>query len=389
MRRADAFAFRRAADRKRRNASRRCRAMSRLHVTYSISAAAADIERRAEALAVEQSIEMPLDAVREQRIRDEIVGRVESIEPDGEQRFRVVLGLATETTGGDVAQLVSMIFGNCSLQDDVRLEAVALPPELIAGFGGPRGGIAGLRALLGVAERPLTSTALKPQGSSVEHLAALCRTFALAEIDIIKDDHGIANQIAAPFAQRVAACRRAVREAAEITGREVQYVPSLVGPPRALHERARQARELGIKVVLVAPMVVGLAAFHELVESCPELLFLAHPAFGGATRMSPVWLLGRFFRLLGADAVIYPNYGGRFAYRPELCRRIAAAAREPWDGLRPAFPVPAGGMTVDRVAELIAFYGPDVMLLIGGGLLSAGNALLDRSREFVAKVAGK
>jgi ribulose-bisphosphate carboxylase large chain len=363
--------------------------MSRLHVTYSISASAEEIERRAETLAVEQSIEMPLEVVREQRIRDEVVGRVESIEPDGENRFRVVVGLATETTGGEAAQLISMIFGNCSLQDDVRLEDVVLPPELIEGFGGPRGGIAGLRALLGVADRPLTSTALKPQGSSVETLAALCRTFALAEIDIIKDDHGIANQIAAPFAERAAACRQAVREAAEITGREVLYAPSLVGPPRALHERARIAKELGIKIVLVAPMVLGAAAFHELVDGHPDLLFLAHPAFGGAARMSPAWLFGRFFRLLGADAVIYPNYGGRFAYSAELCGQIAEAARGPWDGLRPAFPVPAGGMTVDRVEELIAFYGRDVMLLIGGGLLSAGNALLERSREFVAKVAEK
>jgi ribulose-bisphosphate carboxylase large chain len=361
--------------------------MSRLHVTYSIAASAADIARRAEALAVEQSIEMPLDAVREQRIRDEIVGQVESIEPEGENRFRVVLGLAAETTGGEVAQLISMIFGNCSLQDDVRLEDVALPPELIAEFGGPRGGIAGLRALLGVVDRPLTSTALKPQGSSVETLAALCRTFALAEIDVIKDDHGIADQVAAPFAKRAAACRQAVRDAAEITGREVLYAPSLVGPPRAVHERARIACDLGIKIVLVAPMVLGAATFHELVDGHPDLLFLAHPAFGGATRISPVWLFGRFFRLLGADAVIYPNYGGRFTYSPTVCREIAKAARGPWDGLRPAFPVPAGGMTVDRVEEMVAFYGRDVMLLIGGGLLSAGNALLERSREFVAKVA--
>ena len=92
---------------------------------------------------------------------------------------------------------------------------------------------------------------------------------------------------------------------------------------------------------------------------------------------------------IGADAVIYPNYGGRFSYSSDECRDIADAARAPWDGLRPAFPVPAGGMTVDRVGEMITFYGRDVMLLIGGGLLSAGDALLERSREFVAKVAAK
>ena len=33
---------------------------------------------------------------------------------------------------------------------------------------------------------------------------------------------------------------------------------------------------------------------------------------------------------------------------------------------------------------MIADYGSDTMLLIGGGLLAAGDALLERSREFVA-----
>jgi ribulose-bisphosphate carboxylase large chain len=45
-------------------------------------------------------------------------------------------------------------------------------------------------------------------------------------------------------------------------------------------------------------------------------------------------------------------------------------------------------MTVERVPEMISGYGHDVMLLIGGGLLAAKERLLERSREFVAAVAG-
>lgn len=43
-------------------------------------------------------------------------------------------------------------------------------------------------------------------------------------------------------------------------------------------------------------------------------------------------------------------------------------------------------MSVDRVADMLAAYGPDVILLIGGALLAAGSALAARSREFVACV---
>ena len=43
-------------------------------------------------------------------------------------------------------------------------------------------------------------------------------------------------------------------------------------------------------------------------------------------------------------------------------------------------------MTVERAPEMLDFYGNDTMLLIGGGLLAAGDALLERTREFVNTV---
>jgi ribulose-bisphosphate carboxylase large chain len=43
-------------------------------------------------------------------------------------------------------------------------------------------------------------------------------------------------------------------------------------------------------------------------------------------------------------------------------------------------------MSVERVDEMLAFYGHDVILLIGGALLTAGEALPERAREFVTRV---
>lgn len=354
--------------------------------TYVVASTASEIRARAEALALEQSVEMPLAAVRDSRIREEIVARVAAIEPATAGRFLVTLQLAAATTGGDPVQLVNMLFGNCSLQDDVELEDVTLSDSLLASFPGPRYGIAGLRELTGIYGRPLTCTALKPQGSSVATLAQLCETFALAGLDIIKDDHGIADQAYSPFAQRVPACQAAVARAQAQTGRTVFYAPNLMGTPRAIAERAKLAQECGVRIVLIAPMLIGLGAFAEFTAAFPDLAILAHPGFGGAARISPAWLFGRFFRLLGADAIIYPNYGGRFAYSPELCAALARASRAPWGAIRSAMPVPAGGMPVERVSEMIDFYGTDTMLLIGGSLLSAGDTLLERSRTFVAAV---
>lgn len=360
--------------------------MAWLTATYLIDSDPAQIEARAAALALEQSVECPLAAIGDERIRNEIVGRVAEIVPVAERRFRVDVNLAVETTGGDPAQLMNMIFGNCSLWENVQFAGLELPPGLLERFPGPRHGIGGIRALLGVRDRALTSAATKPQGLPVAELARLVRTFALAGIDIVKDDHGIADQAYSPYAERVRACQAAVNEAVKATGKASFYAPNLIGSPRTLHERARIAREEGVRVVLVAPMIVGLPAFFELVEDFPEFVYLAHPSAGGTSRIASPLLFGKLFRLFGADAAIFTNYGGRFAFPREECAALAGTARAAWGHLRPILPVPAGGMLLERVEELLGFYGPDTMLLIGGNLLIARERLLERTREFVAKV---
>ncbi len=360
--------------------------MAWLTATYLIDSEPERIRARAEALAHEQSVECPLEAITDRRVLDEIVARVAAIEPAGERRFRVDVQIAAQTIEGDPAQLINMVFGNCSLWDNVQFAGLTLPPELLARFPGPRHGIAGIRALLGAPKRPLTNAAVKPQGLPVSELARLCRTFAHAGVDFIKDDHGMADQKYSPFAERVRACQRAVSEGSAQTGKPSFYAPHLIGAPLLLRERARIAREEGVRAVLVAPMVVGLPAFTDLVDEFPDFIYLAHPSFGGATRIATTLLFGRVLRLFGADAVIFVNYGGRFAYAPEDCTAIASALRAPWGELAPALPVPAGGMRLERVEELLDFYGSDTMLLIGGNLLIAGEKLLERTREFVDRV---
>jgi ribulose-bisphosphate carboxylase large chain len=361
--------------------------MDRILATYRIAASESESRARAEALAAEQSVEMPLGAIGDERVLKEVVATVESIRPHAGE-FDVVLGIAPATTGNEASQLMNMLFGNCSLQPEVELIDVRFPDGFEKVFPGPRFGIEGIRTLTGVQGRALTCTALKPQGSSVEYLAHLARTFALAGIDVIKDDHGIANQACHPFAQRVPAVQKAINEANNETGGRTIYAPTFSGGGHSLAEEARIAKDSAVKMALVAPMLVGIPAFVELQVDL-DIPVMAHPAFAGANRIAPPVLLGKLFRLFGADATIFPNHGGRFSYSRETCLAITRAAREPWHDVRGALPVPAGGMTVDRVDEMISGYGKDTMLLIGGGLLSARERLFERAREFVAAVKNR
>ena len=349
--------------------------MRRFTATYRVRADARTIEARARAIAVEQSVEMPLEAIDDRRILDDIVGAVEAIEDRGQGVFDVRVALATATVGGDAGQLLNMVFGNTSLHDDVILSDVdgELP------FGGPGHGIAGLRNRLNVFGRALTCSALKPQGLSASRLASLAERFARGGIDFIKDDHGLADQSYSPFAERVAAIASSVGQ--------TRYVPSLSGTIETMRRQIEIASAHRIDAVLVAPMIAGWSTFQMLTRDYPGVAFFAHPSMGGAARIAPELLIGKLFRLIGADAVIFPNHGGRFGYTPAVCERLAAEARTQRDGIEPSMPVPAGGMTVDRVPEMLDFYGPDVMLLIGGNLLAARERLTEETTNFTHAVA--
>jgi len=310
------------------------------------------------------------------------VGRVDDVREIGAGLFEARISLSVATVGCDAGQFVNMLFGNTSIHDDVVLHDAAIPDEIAAAFGGPRHGLDGLRRRVGAGRRALTCSAIKPQGLPPAQLAEIARRFADGGIDYIKDDHGLADQSYSPFAARVAAIAAALR------GSTAHYVPSLTGDLDAMRAQIAVARDAGVDTVMVAPMVSGVSNVHRLVADNPDMAFLTHPSLAGAARIAPPFHFGGLFRMLGADAVVFPNHGGRFGYSPDTCRAIAARAREPRAGLRPSVPVPAGGMSRERVPEMLEFYGPDIMLLIGGGLLEARERLTEATAAFVAEVHG-
>jgi ribulose-bisphosphate carboxylase large chain len=189
------------------------------------------------------------------------------------------------------------------------------------------------------------------------------------------------------YAARVMACADAVARAVRDTGCATRYVPSVTGDLDAMRGQLRLARDAGLDCAMIAPMIAGFPAVQAIRREFPEFALFAHPSLGGAGRIAPELLIGGLFRLLGADAVIFPNHGGRFGYTPATCRRLADNARRDDDGMRPALPVPAGGMTLARTGEMLDFYGPDTMLLIGGNLLMAGEHITEQAALFARAVA--
>ena len=258
----------------------------RIRVTYRF---AADdrlaAKARAEAVAVEQTVEFPKDLITDPGIRDGIIGHPEFLAPAGPGAWEVMISYSAKTAGRCLPQLLNLVFGNVSLQPGVRVQRLDLPDTMLQRFRGPRFGVEGLRFIMGASTRPLLATAVKPMGLSPVELSELAYRFALGGVDLIKDDHGLADQSFCAFESRVRACAAAVRRANTETGGGSRYIANLVGPMETLLERARFAKKVGAGGLLVAPGLVGWDTMRAIAEDeRVGLPILFHPALlGGFT----------------------------------------------------------------------------------------------------------
>jgi ribulose-bisphosphate carboxylase large chain len=348
---------------------------------------------KAKDICLEQTVEFPEELVPAGIIRDEIIGRIESFRELDNKTYSSEISFAVETAAAEFTQLLNVVYGNISIKPGIKVDSLKLPPLLASKFRGPRFGRDGLRQILNVPRRPLLHTALKPMGLSAGELAETAYKCALGGIDIIKDDHGLTNQCFAPFEARVEQCAEAVARANQKTGGNSIYVANVTAAPEEMVRRARQAKAAGAGGLLISPALVGLDAMRQIADDDSiNLPIISHPAFQGSYVINPTSGIahyayyGQLTRLAGADAVVYPNFGGRFSFSKSECISIAAGTTVQMNHLRTIFPSPGGGMSLEKIPEMLEVYGNEVIFLVGGGLFKHGPDLIENCRYFRAMV---
>jgi ribulose-bisphosphate carboxylase large chain len=362
----------------------------RFRVVYHLMGDRAEARRKAEDIIIEQTIEFPADLAPDGDIRDHVIGRIERLRRLKSGRWEAVISYSNEIAGPDLPQFLNVIFGNISIKPGIRLMALDLPPAMLRQFNGPRFGREGLRRRLNVYGRPLMCSALKPMGLNSADLADMAYRFALGGLDLIKDDHGLANQPFAPFRERVQRCVEAVARANQQTGLNCLYLPNVTAPADKVLEYALFAREQGAGGLMICPGITGFDAMRLLADDDRvSLPIMSHPSFFGSmvtddrSGISHYVFYGQLQRLAGADMSVYPNFGGRFSFTVDECRRIVEGTAAVMDGIQPAFPAPGGGMTMEKVPLMNAVYGTDVVYLIGGGLHRHSRDLTANVRYFM------
>lgn len=363
----------------------------RFSVLYHIIVRGSEtIEAIANDIAIEQTVEAPMACIPESHFDQGIIGRVEDITciDVSKKKYAVSISYRCDVTAYTVPQFLNTLFGNISLKNNICIRDISPAQALVNIFPGPSYGIEGIRNYVGIHGRPLACTALKPMGLSVDDLSAMAYSFANGGIDFIKDDHGVTDQIFHPFEKRVAACQTAVEKANKENGNKTLYIPMVCGPFDKIEKQVVFARECGVKGIMIAPFLVGPDTMRYLAKKYKMILF-GHPALTGTFfshpdhGIAPGVMLGLLFRLLGADVSIFPHAGGRFPLTQSDCLSIRDFLKKPMASFKPAFPCPAGGVTLSRVEELGNLYGIDSMFLIGGALITASTDISASTKAFM------
>jgi len=352
--------------------------MSSIQITYLVNSQTS--KEVTDAIRVEQTIEFPFELAPEW-IQQQVVGQVVSSKEVGNSKTEVVIDFNTDTTGYEIGQMLNVVWGNVSMFPDVRITKIEFPEDFLNTFKGPRFGISGVREILGAKKRPILATALKPMGLSSNELAKIATVMVEAGIDLIKDDHSLANQPWAKWNERVKVIASAVVEANQKFNRKSVYAPSINRPAEQILEAAITARKLGSGALMVLPGVSGFDTMR-MIADCDEvrLPLMSHPSTLGSHMMNSNHglnheiVLATIMRLSGADISVFPNFGGRFSFSKEECINIANSCRAKLGNIKSIFPSPGGGMTIERIPEITNFFGQDTFLLIGGAL-HRGNLL--------------
>jgi len=363
--------------------------MEWIEATYTATRPDGDPEALAEAVAREQSLEIPRALVPD-AIAERYLGRVRAVRRVDETRWELGIDYPAELASGQIGQLLHLLYGNVSFYPRIRLTAVKLPDALLARLRGPLGGIEGIRSITGVPHRPLLMAVLKPRGSTPAHFADIARRFAAAGGDLLKDDQNLVEDDIEDFSKRVNSVSQSIEIAAQKTGRRCLYLPHVAGSGEHLHRQLELVAQRGLHGVVLCPWVVGLETAATAARE-HGLMWLAHPALAGAFTesgdrgISTAVLLGTLVRAAGADISIFPGSGGRIESGHDderaVCRRLTGSLGR----LRPSLPCIGGGKTLETAPGAIERLGRDHAVLVGGDLLRRGD---DMAAAVAATIEG-
>jgi 2,3-diketo-5-methylthiopentyl-1-phosphate enolase len=308
------------------------------------------------------------------RLSGKLVGYYEipSLESDT-KRAVIQLGFPIDAWEPNVPMMLLSVAGNCfAYSPRMRLLDVAVPDELLTQFGGPKFGVPGIRARLGIAQRPLSLHIIKPKmGMTPENTAHQVYQTCLGGVDMVKDDEMCSDVYNSKFEDRLTAVLAAIERAADETGKRPIYFVSITDEVDQIVPKALRAIELGATGLLLT-YSAGLSALRALTShrevQVPVLLHASHMI---AAQPRIAWpAFAKLCRLCGADLMLTPTYWSSIPMVSlEEGIRTAQVKLAPWRHIKPTWPMPCAGVYPGLTEILVREYGSDIVIPAGGGML--------------------
>jgi ribulose 1,5-bisphosphate carboxylase large subunit-like protein len=343
--------------------------METIRVQYEI--VSDNLKRAARLVAREQSLGVRVTQYEHRRVKA-MEAAVKTIRRE-KNRGRVAIDVVSdpiETAYG----LILSIAGEISCLNAMRSIELAdfeLPSRLTRILGGPRLGADGLYDRLGLTDRPIFVSVVKPsQGLSPKEFGDLAYECFVGGIDICKTDE-LLQESREDYLARVRACAEAARRAEAETGERKLFMVHPVGPADRMIPLYEEGLSAGGGIAMFAPAAIGFPLFHSL-ASLGRVPVMAHMSMSGwlwQRHGMSVNAWAKLVRLLGADIVLYPALQGSLKARRADLETVRSVCGTPWDGMRTSLPAVGGGQHAATMGVHVKLFGPRFIFLCGGGVV--------------------
>jgi len=331
------------------------------------------IEEAAGAVAAESSIGTWVETKTEKPYVKKLAAKVFEIEKN-----KVKIAYPSELfEEGNLPNILSSVAGNVFGLKEVkalRLNDLMLPEKLLKGFKGPKYGIDGIRKILGVKDRPLIGTIIKPKlGLKTKDHAKVAYEAWVGGCDIVKDDENLSNQSFNKFEKRLRETLKMKEKAEKETGEKKIYMINITAETMEMIRRAKLVEIAGNEYVMVDVVTTGWSSLQTLRDQDFNLVLHAHRAGHAAFTRNPshgisMKVVAKLLRIVGFDQLhVGTGVGKMFESEEEVKENTKVLKEKMWK-FKQVMPVASGGLHPSLVPEILRIFGKDVVIQAGGGI---------------------
>ncbi len=341
--------------------------------TFHIEPQGTSLKDAAGGVAAESSVGTWTELTTEKAYVRQLAARVFSLNKN-HAKIAYPLGLFER---GNMPNILSSIAGNVfglRALKNLRLEDVDFPRQIIESFDGPRFGVEGIRRLLGVNDRPLVGTIIKPKLGlrTVDHAKVAYEAW-VGGCDIVKDDENLSSQSFNPFEERLTRTLEMRNKAQAESGEKKVYMINVTAETNEMIRRAESVVSHGGEYVMVDILTCGFGALQTLRNQGFNVVIHAHRAGHAAFTKNlkhgiSMLVIAKLARIVGVDQLHIGAVFGKMSEKKEEVIQNCRALKKKMNGLKPVLPVASGGLHPGAVPALMDFFGKDFVIQAGGGI---------------------